>query len=414
MLLRGRPVDGPSRDVGVVFQAPVLLPWRTVLQNVMLPIDIQRRDRVAVRARARDCIRAGRARRLREQIPERAVRRHAAARRHRRALVHEPALLLMDEPFGALDAMTREAMNLELLRIWHESRKTVLLVTHSIPEAVFLADRVVVMTPRPGRISEIIEIDLPRPRTLEMINSERVRPLRRRHPPPFPRHCGALDCVTAPAREARRSRSRSARGLRRRGRRLGALRCRARYSEDRAAAPSAIARSLWRGLLRASSCWHFGVTLYETLVGFLLGSIFGLVLGALIGSSRSLETTLYPYVVAFQTLPKVAIAPIIVIWFGYGVASKIVITATIAFFPLLANTIVGLRAVPEEQIELMVAFTASRWQIFRMVRMPQALPYIFVGPRRGIVLSVIGAIVGEFVGAQAGPRLPDPAEQLQP
>jgi NitT/TauT family transport system permease protein len=147
---------------------------------------------------------------------------------------------------------------------------------------------------------------------------------------------------------------------------------------------------------------HFGVTFYETLAGFVLGSAFGLVLGALIGQFPLLERTLYPYVVAFQTLPKVAIAPIIVIWFGYGVSSKIVITATIAFFPLLANTIVGLRAVPTEQIELMVAFTASRWQIFRKARLPQALPYIFVGLDVAIVLSVIGAIVGEFVGAQAG------------
>jgi NitT/TauT family transport system permease protein len=115
-----------------------------------------------------------------------------------------------------------------------------------------------------------------------------------------------------------------------------------------------------------------------------------------------MERTLYPYIVAFQTLPKVAIAPIIVIWFGYGVTSKIVITATIAFFPLLANTIVGLRAVPQEQVELMVAFTASRWQVFWKARIPQALPYIFVGLDVAIVLSVIGAIVGEFVGAQAG------------
>lgn len=166
--------------------------------------------------------------------------------------------------------------------------------------------------------------------------------------------------------------------------------------------PSSVALAIWQGVGEGDMLKHFGVTFYETLAGFVLGSAFGLVLGALIGQFALLERTLYPYVVAFQTLPKVAIAPIIVIWFGYGVSSKVVITATIAFFPLLANTIVGLRAVPAEQIELMVAFTASRWQIFWKARLPQALPYIFVGLDVAIVLSVIGAIVGEFVGAQAG------------
>ena len=166
-------------------------------------------------------------------------------------------------------------------------------------------------------------------------------------------------------------------------------------------APSAVGMALWSGM-QGDFLMHFGITFYEVIAGFVLGAATGLILGALISQFRLLERALYPYIVAFQTLPKVAIAPIIVIWFGYGVTSKIVITATIAFFPLLANTIVGLRAAPAEQIELMVAFTASRWQVFKLARLPQALPYIFVGLDVAIVLSVIGAIVGEFVGAQAG------------
>ena len=166
-------------------------------------------------------------------------------------------------------------------------------------------------------------------------------------------------------------------------------------------APSAVAAALWSGI-QGDFIMHFGITFYEVIAGFIIGSATGLILGALIAQFTLLERTLYPYIIAFQTLPKVAIAPIIVIWFGYGVTSKIVITATIAFFPLLANTIVGLRSAPTEQIELMVAFTASRWQVFRLARLPQALPYIFVGLDVAIVLSVIGAIVGEFVGAQAG------------
>jgi NitT/TauT family transport system permease protein len=166
--------------------------------------------------------------------------------------------------------------------------------------------------------------------------------------------------------------------------------------------PSAVAVAFWESLQEGELHWHFAVTLYEVLAGFLVGSTGGLILGFVIALSPPMERIFYPYVVAFQTVPKVAIAPIIVIWFGYGVTSKVVITATIAFFPLLANTIMGLRAAPQDQVEMMVSYTASRWQVFRMVRLLQALPYIFVGLDVAIVLSVIGAIVGEFVGAKAG------------
>ncbi|SFP52943.1 ABC transporter permease [Variovorax sp. 770b2] len=166
--------------------------------------------------------------------------------------------------------------------------------------------------------------------------------------------------------------------------------------------PVGVARSIYE-VFQSGEVWpHLWVTLYEILAGFALGAFAGFLLGALIGQSALLELVLYPYVVAFQTVPKVAVAPLFVLWFGFDTTSKVVITATIVFFPVLANTIVGLRSAPRDQIDLMRAFTASPWHVFRMVRLPHALPYVFAGLDIGIVLAVIGAIVGEFVGAQAG------------
>lgn len=166
--------------------------------------------------------------------------------------------------------------------------------------------------------------------------------------------------------------------------------------------PAGVAKAVY-DMLASGEIWpHLGVTLYEILMGFAVGAAAGFVLGALIGQSALLEAVLYPYVVAFQTVPKVAVAPLFVLWFGFDTTSKVVITATIVFFPVLANTIVGLRSAAKEQIDLMRAFTASPWHVFRMVRLPHALPYVFAGLDIGIVLAVIGAIVGEFVGAQAG------------
>jgi NitT/TauT family transport system ATP-binding protein len=166
--VRDTVVREPFPDVGIVFQHPVLLPWRTVLDNVLFSADMLGLGRDGYRTRALELLAlsglAGFETRLPRELSGGMQQRVAICR----ALLPDPSLLLMDEPFGALDAMTREELGLELLRIWEARRKTILFVTHSIPEAILLADKVAVMTPGPGRIARVITIDLPRPRTVEL------------------------------------------------------------------------------------------------------------------------------------------------------------------------------------------------------------------------------------------------------
>ena len=162
----GEAVTGPRPDVAVVFQQATLLPWYPVLENVLMPVRLLRRPTAADRARATALLDlaglAGFARRYPFELSGGMQQRVAICR----ALIRDPRILLMDEPFGALDAMTRETMNLELMRLWAEHRKTVVFITHSIPEAVLLGDRVAVMSPRPGRVARLLAVPFPRPRSL--------------------------------------------------------------------------------------------------------------------------------------------------------------------------------------------------------------------------------------------------------
>jgi NitT/TauT family transport system ATP-binding protein len=171
---RGQRQIGPSPEFGLVFQRPVLLPWRRVIDNVLLPIEVMGlKPRAAYVEKARDLLAMVGLTGFENAYPRElsgGMQQRAAIAR---TLVYETSLLLMDEPFAALDAMTREELNLELLRIWQVTGRTIVFVTHNIPEAVLLSDRIVVMTPRPGKVREVIDVDLARPRCLSLMGEPR-------------------------------------------------------------------------------------------------------------------------------------------------------------------------------------------------------------------------------------------------
>ena len=172
-------------------------------------------------------------------------------------------------------------------------------------------------------------------------------------------------------------------------------------------APQDVWASLVNGLSyplgdRAGYWYHAGVTATEALLGFALGSGAGIVMGMLVAHSRLVERVLYPYIIALQSLPKIAVAPLFVIWFGFGLEPKVLITTIITFFPLLVNSIAGAMSVDPDRIDLARACNASSWHSFQKITLPSAMPFIFAGLNMAAVLSILGAIVGEFVGAQAG------------
>ena len=299
--IAGERVEGPRRDVALMFQRSALLPWRNVLDNVLLPIDVANGDRTAARRDAHELIEltglTGFERARPYELSGGMQQRAALCR----ALISRPRVLLMDEPFAALDVLTREELSLELQRLWQERRKTIVFVTHSIDEAVLLSDRIVVMTPRPGRIARIVRVELP----------DRARSGWRL------RRCG-------------RSRPRAA--VPPRG---GVMRRVVRWLAPVATfvvlvllwdlatrifdwepwlvpPPRDVADALWeyRDLLPE----HTWVTLWESLAGFALAIAIGIPVGGLIAYSRFMELTVYPLLLGLNAVPKIAIAPILLLW----------------------------------------------------------------------------------------------------
>jgi NitT/TauT family transport system ATP-binding protein len=434
------PADGGlsvnARRLSFVFQNDALLPWRSALDNVLLPFELEGRPVDAgLRARALRLLAElgleGSERLAPAELSGGMKKRVELAR----ALVTEPDLLILDEPFSSLDVITRERLNILLRGLHRRTGSSVILVTHSVEEACYLSDAVMVLSGQPARVVDVVDTrkDAPdaavgaaspeAPTHYLLSAAEREAAAGIRRDAAF-LWAGGAEAPAAARRRRAAERSRPAEPL---GLRAGASFLRDNYGwvlipvelialyfilaflkgaipipDYILPHPRSLVLRFFSTLCDGSILADLGMTVYESLGGFLIAFAITLLLGYGIAKSRLASRLLMPYLIAANTIPTIALAPFLVLWFGFGVTPRLITSVICIFFPMLVNTVAAMGMAERSMGQLMAFYRPRRLRRFTRFELPAALPVIASGVKVSITLSVIGAVVGEFVSGSRG------------